>query len=337
MNRKRLSNIVKYVLFLAIGVTIFYFVYKGQDPAGIWEGIRQFKIEWILISYVFSIFSHIIRALRWRMMIMPLGYTPSRINSFLAILIMYLANYVFPRLGEVSRCGVLTKYEKVPFTEQLGTVISERAVDVILLILLFLIVLLAQLGVVSGFIENTRIKMGFDSGLITSWEFWTIISAAILVMSAIILVYRRKIFRSRIAVRLRELISRFFQGLLSVRNVRKPVLFLGYSIGIYACYFFMTYSVFLGYEPARELGAMGAFLVLAMGSVGMIIPVQGGIGTYHFFVVETVVVLGMARPEGQMLALVLHGATTIFMIFIGLLALVALPLVNRKARPKHLE
>lgn len=326
MAKVSLSSGIKYIVFLALGIVIFYFVYKDQDPGEIWAGVKEFKIEWILLSFVFSVLSHIIRALRWRMMILPLGYSPSRLNCFLAILVMYLANYAFPRLGEVTRCGVLTRYEKVPFAPQIGTVVTERVIDLILLILLFIIVIAAQFGLITGFIESSKLKLGFESSWINSGIFWIILATA--AISSILVLYL--IRASKIAKKFRELLKKFMEGLLSVRKVKNPGLFILYSFGIYAGYFMMTYSVFMGYAPARELGAMGAFLVLAMGSVGMVIPVQGGIGTYHFFVVETALILGLARPEGQLLALVMHGATTIFMIFIGLLALLALPIVNRK-------
>jgi len=324
-----LSNSIKYLLFFGLGILIFYLVYRGQDPGELWSKVKEFKIEWILLSYVFSILSHITRALRWRMLIQPLGYSPSRLNTFLAILVMYLANFAFPRLGEVSRCGVLTKYEKVPFTPQIGTVVTERIFDFIILLLILLVMVLAQFGVLTGFIENNRDKIGFDSPLVTSPFFIAAILGTIILVVVVFFLYRERIKTNKWVRKFRELLKKFTQGLLSVRKLKKPGLFLFYSISIYVCYFLMTYSVFMGFAPARELGAMAVFAVLAMGSVGMVIPVQGGIGTYHFFVAQTLLVLGLALPDGEVLALVLHGSTTIFMIFIGLLALLALPLVNR--------
>jgi len=325
-----ISSVVKYLLFFGLGIVIFYFVYRGQDPGEIWEGIKEFKLEWVLLSFAFSFISHIIRALRWRMLIQPLGYSPGKLNTFLAILIMYLANFAFPRLGEVSRCGVLTRYEKVPFAPQVGTVVTERIVDVIVLLLIFVVVFLAQFGLISDFIDNTRLKLGFDSPLIQSWIFWAILLGSVGLIGLIYFVFRDKIRAHPVSQKIRDLFKKFLEGLLSIRKLKKPGLFISYSLLIYVFYFLMTYAIMMGHEATRELGPMAAFLVLAMGSIGMVIPVQGGIGTYHFFVIQTFLVLGIATTQGQLLALVLHGSMTIFMIFIGLIALLVLPLVNRK-------
>jgi len=324
------SKGIQYILFFGLGILIFYFVYRGQDPREIWEGIKEFKIEWILLSFVFLVCSHIFRALRWRMMIQPLGYSPSVLNSFLAILTMYLANFVFPRLGEVSRCGVLNKYEKVPIAPQIGTVVTERIIDVLILILLLLLVVLTQFNLVTGILDNDRLKIGFDSGLIHSPLFWLGLLAFVILSIVMVYRFRRRILAWPFMAKLSQLFTKFKTGLLSVRKLKKPWLFALYSILIYVFYFLMTYSVFMGFGPTRELGPMAAFSVMAIGSVGMVVPVQGGIGTYHFFVIETLFLLGLTRSVGQLVALVLHGATTLFTIFIGLVALLVLPLVNRK-------
>ncbi len=330
MARITFSKSLKYLLFFGLGILIFYFVYRGQDPAEIWTGIKEFKIEWILLSLVFSFISHIVRALRWRMLIQPLGYSPGVINTFFAVLIMYLANFAFPRLGEISRCGVLTKYEKIPFAPQIGTVVTERIVDVLILILILLGVVFLQFDLITGFLENNRSRIGFDSPLIYSWKFWLVLFAVFLLVGLVIYYNRQKILSHPWINKVIELLKKFMMGLFSIRKIKRPGLFVFYSFVIYGCYFLMTYSVLLGYGPTREMGAMAAFSLLAMGSIGMMIPVQGGIGSYHFFVIETLLVLGLAKSDGQLVAIVLHGSTTIFMIFIGLIALLALPIVNRK-------
>lgn len=331
MAKISLSNSLKYLLFFGLGVLIFYFVYRGQDPAQIWSGIKEFKIEWILLSFVFSLISHMARALRWRMLIQPLGYNPSVINTFFAILVMYLANLAFPRLGEVSRCGVLTKYEKVPFAPQIGTVVTERIVDLLVLLLLLLGVVMFQFDLISGFFENNRTRIGFDSPLIYSWKFWVALIVFIVLFGLIIYYSRQKISSHPLTVKIKDLLKKFSTGLFSIRKVKNPGLFIFYTLLIYSCYFLMTYSILLGYGPTRDLGAYAAFSLLAMGSIGMVIPVQGGIGTYHFFIIQTLLVYGLSTADGQLVALVLHGSTFVFMIFIGLIALLALPIINRKS------
>lgn len=326
------KKVLQYILFFGFGILIFYFVYRGQDPQKILNEIKEFNIGWILLSLGLAFLSHLVRALRWRMMIQPLGYSPGVINTFLAILVMYLANFAFPRLGEVSRCGVLTKYEKVPFTPQIGTVITERFVDLIILILIFLFVVLAQFGIITEFIENTRVKLGFESPLLQSGLFLGGIVAFVVICGLLFYIFKDRILSNTLVMKIQDLVKKFMLGLLSIRKMKNPGLFVIYSLLIYLFYFLMTYVVMLGYEPTMSLGPGVALTVFVMGSIGMVLPVQGGFGTYHFFVIETLLILGVARPEGQTLALVLHGSMTIFLIFIGLVALLILPLLNREAK-----
>ena len=186
-------KILQYLLFFGLGLLIFYFVYRGQDPRKIIDGLKEFDFGWILVSFAFGLLSHLVRALRWRMMIQPLGYSPSVLNTFMAILIMYLANFAFPRLGEVSRCGILTKYEKVPFTPQIGTVVTERIVDFIIFVLILLLVVFSQFGLITGFIDNTRLKLGFDTPLLHSGLFIGGLLLFIILIGTLIYYFRDKI------------------------------------------------------------------------------------------------------------------------------------------------
>jgi len=132
--KKFLLDALKYIFFFGAGIMLFIWVYQGQDLRNIWEGLSRFHYGWIAASFIVFLFSHLFRAMRWRMLIESIGYKPGLFNTFLSILVMYLANYALPRLGEVTRCGILKRYEGVPFTSQLGTVLVERIVDVLFLL-----------------------------------------------------------------------------------------------------------------------------------------------------------------------------------------------------------
>lgn len=327
--KKKLLNLLQYAIFFLGGIGIFIWVYRGQSPDQIWKGLARFDYFWIIISFLLALMSHFFRALRWRMMIKTMGYNPKVSNTFLAILIMYLANFALPRLGEVTRCGVLKRYEKVPFTPQLGTVVAERAVDFIVLVVLVVWVFIAEWTRISGFMmsqqldqESFVIKV-FTSGLI----FW-IIGGGLLVVLLIVL-FRKPLSKLNIAKKLVDLFKQFVTGLKSVLKVRSPLLFILLTILIYASYFGMTFVVFVGFEPTSSLGWLPALTVLTLGSVGMVLPVQGGIGTYHFFAVETLLLYGVLRDDGQLFALVLHGSMSLFLILIGAIALILLPILNR--------
>lgn len=328
--RKKLLNVLQYFVFFVGGIGIFIWVYRGQSPGEILDGLTRFDYGWIALSFVLALLSHFFRAVRWRMLIQPMGYNPRIINTYLAILIMYLANFALPRLGEVTRCGILKRYEKVPFTGQLGTVVVERAVDFVVLLLLILWVFLAEWGRISGFVMGQELDHSswmiriFSSGLV----FWLAGGGALMLL--LIYLFRKSIFRIKGMQKLVELIRQFTAGLKSIRNLKSPLLFIILTLAIYAAYWGMTYSVFKGFMPTSDLGPMAGLTLLTLGSVGMVLPVQGGIGTYHFFAVETLVLYGIVRTDGQLFALVLHGSMSLFLILIGVLALLVLPLVNRR-------
>ncbi|MFH0761684.1 MAG: lysylphosphatidylglycerol synthase transmembrane domain-containing protein [Bacteroidota bacterium] len=334
MSKKKIVlDILKYALFFGAGLGIFIWVYSGQNPDKIWAGLKDFNYWWIAASLGISMFSHLFRAMRWKMLIESIGYKPRLSNTFLSILVMYLANYALPRLGEVTRCGILKKYEQIPFTEQLGTVLMERVVDVIVLIVMLIVVFLADWDTLVGFLMPGSGNIEYkDISFLGSWWFLGLIGLFLLICVAVWL-FRKRLARIRGIKKLTSFAGKFVEGLKSVLHLKNPWLFILLTLGIYGSYYLMTWFVMLGFRPTQGLSPFIALAVLAMGSVGMVLPVQAGMGTYHFFVTQTLMLYAIVESEGAVLALVLHGSTTIFVIIIGVIALVLLPLINRERIP----
>jgi len=325
-------NALQYLVFFAGGIGIFLWVYRGQDPKGIINGLASFDYKWILISFLLALISHYIRAMRWRMMIHSIGYNPSRINTFFAVLIMYLANYALPRMGEVTRCGILKKYEKVPFTNQLGTVVAERTVDFLFLLLLLVVVAMIEWSKFLGFAsEQTLDQNSWMVKIFTSGLIWVALGLGVTVL-ILFFVFRKQLLKNPFVSKMAGFANKFVDGLRSVLKLKNPWLFLVYTFAIYALYFGMTYSVMLAFGPTKDLGVMAGLAVLTLGSVGMVVPVQGGIGSYHFFSIETLLLYGVMREDATILAFVLHGSMSLFLIVIGVFALALLPWVNRSVK-----
>ncbi|HBB92718.1 MAG: hypothetical protein A2X22_04405 [Bacteroidetes bacterium GWF2_49_14] len=326
--KKLILNILKYLLFLSVGIGLFLWVYRDQDMNSLWAGLSEFHYGWIIASLGIALLSHFLRALRWRMLLDSIGYKPGVLNVFLSILVMYLANFAAPRMGEVTRCGILTRYEKIPFTAQLGTVVIERMVDVVILLLIIICVLLFDWNVLTDYLSD---KMSVrDSGkysFLTSW--WFLSVAGLFVFLGILaVVFRRTLLKASITRKIVSYFEKFVEGLKSILHLKKPLIFILLTIGIYACYFMMTWFVMIAFTPTMHLSPFVALAVLAMGSVGMVIPSLGGIGTYHSFVVATLKLYGTSAYNSTLLAFVLHGSTSVFLIFIGAIALIILPVVN---------
>ena len=321
---------IKYLIFFSIGFGIFIWVYRNQNFNSLYSGISDFQYGWIIASFCVGLLSHFFRALRWRMLIESIGYRPRIMNTFLSILIMYLANYALPRMGEVTRCGILKKYEGIPFTSQLGTVIIERIVDFLFLLLLLISVVIIEWDILAPTLIHTENCVESKNFLSLGNYYMVGIAVALLTLSVLGLFFRNQLMRTKLSDKFRSYLIKFSEGLKSVLHLQNPWLFVLLTICIYGCYYLLTLTVMLAFPPTAKLSPIVALVVVVFGSVGMVLPVQGGIGTFHALAAYALVLYGITQNDSILLALVLHGATALFMIFIGTLALIILPILNRK-------
>lgn len=316
---------LKFIAFFSIGIFIFLWVYKGQNINHI-KSILSNKVNyfWIIVSVFLGLLSHISRTIRWNLMIEPLGHQPRTLNTFLSVLIGYLMNLALPRMGEISRCGVLSRYEKIPFTKLIGTVVLERLIDMLVLLLLLMIVIITQFGQLVEFINNNpevKDKMG------------KILHSPVLIIGAVLLIAciwlaRHKIKESKITKKLLNFINQFTEGFKSIRNIKNKGSFIFHSLLIWGLYYLMLYCVFFSFEFTSHLSPLAGLTIFVLGSFGMVAPVQGGIGAWHFMVIQGLALYGINEADGQVFALVAHGSTTVMLIIFGLIALLVLPFVN---------
>lgn len=276
-----------------------------------------------------ALLSHLFRTLRWIMIIEPLGKKPGLFNTYMAILVMYIANFAFPRMGEVSRCGVLKKFENISFTKLLGTVLVERSVDFLILVLLFVAMFLTQFGVLQRFLDNNPNINGSSGYSLSSWNIYLCFGIILLFIFLFIYILKKKFPTSWLYKKISKFIKDFFEGIKAIIRMKRKGLFILYTCLIYLFYFLMTYVVFFSFDFTNHLGFNVAFSLLVMGSIGIMV-VQGGIGAYHFLAVETLFIYGIDKIDGQVFALVMHGGNTIGQVIVGFLAFIILPLFNRR-------
>lgn len=327
--KKVLLDILKYVIFFGIGMLLFFWVYKGQNVKQIWGRLSEFDYTWIGFSFIAFLGSILFRALRWNMLIGSIGYKPRIINTFLSVLVMYLANTAVTRMGEVARCGILKKYEKVPFTAQLGTVMIERVVDVLFLAVLLALVFFFNWDILSTLLIPDPNAAPGKFAILQSPLFWILIGLMVVAALSVFLL-RKKLMRIPIVIKLLSYVEKFVDGLKSVLKLRQPVLFIIYTVALYGCYFLNTLFILKAFGPTAALSPMVSVSVLAMGSVGMVVPVPSGFGPYDWFALHTLMLYGVMQPEGQLVTLVLHLSTILFIIVCGAIALGLLPVINKK-------
>ncbi|HDR50369.1 MAG TPA: flippase-like domain-containing protein, partial [Mariniphaga anaerophila] len=241
-NQLILKNIllktVQFLIFFAIGAFIFWLVYKDQDIDRIKSVLKNdVNYFWILVSLFIGLLSHISRTLRWGIMIQPIGHKPRFMNTFLAVMVGYLMNLAIPRMGELSRCGVLSRYEKISFTKLIGTVVAERAVDMVSLLLLLLIVIVSQFGQMLRFLgENPEIEAKMLA-LITS----PVLIAGLAALLILVYFFRKTLQHTLFYKKIFTILTNLKEGFISIRSVENKGWFIFHSVAIWVLYYLMLY------------------------------------------------------------------------------------------------
>lgn len=280
---------------------------------------------WLFMMIFVYMVSNVSRAIRWIMLIKPMGYNPSFLNAFCAVMLNYFANLGLPRVGEFVRAGTLAKYENIPMEKLMGTVVTDRIMDVICLAIVMATAFFLEFDTLWSFtVEN----MGEPDALISKLVILGLVGLGFL---ALLFLFRKKIQELNFFKKILSILQGFWEGIQTIRNLDKPGLFIFHSINIWVMYFLMVYFGTFSFEPVYELGMQGSTVIFAGGSLGMVIPAPGGMGSYQFIVTEILdKVYGIASDEGFSFSNILFftiqiGGNVIF----GLLALLALPIINR--------
>lgn len=329
---------VKFLLFLGISVFLFWLVYRDQNWDDLLTVLREdVDYTWVWLAIVMGIASHVSRALRWQLLTESMGYKISFWNSFMGVLIGYFANLAIPRMGEFTRCGVVNKYEHVPFSKLLGTVVTERVIDMIILLALTFVVVVTQFRQVAVFLENNKEIGEKVSGMLDSQWIW-VFGAGVLVLCGLLWLLIRK---TRLYERLRSFARGLKEGLLSVKDVKHKWLFVGYSLFIWVMYFFMFYVCFFCFEFTSDLSMLVGLTIFVLSSYGMVAPVQGGIGAWHFMVIAALMIYLPDTPNiesmAKTFALLTHGTMTLLYIVLGIISVICLPIYNDSLKKNNLK
>ena len=299
-----------------IGVFFLVFVFKGTDWNDLMDKFSKTNYWWIAAGMLVSIFSHFLRGYRATMFYDALNYKVPVKNSFYAVMIGYMMNYIIPRAGEVSRCAALVKTDDIPLNKSLGTVVTERVFDMIILLLIIAIVFVLQFTMLTDFIQNTFGSQQASASSGSNLKY--IIIGLVAVFGVLTFVLRNKIASHPLYNKVVNLLKGFIEGLMSIKQVKNPVLFIFLSFGIWFCYIIMMYFCLFAMKATEHLGFIDCLTVFAIGSVGMIIPAPGaGAGTYHFAIMSSLLLFGVPKEDGIAYATIVHGIQMILLLLIG--------------------
>lgn len=315
----KIKTFLKYTIPLGIAVCILYFAFKNTDtdPAEFVQRAAEVDYSWVIYSIIISLISHWFRSYRWNLLIEPFGYNLKTGRTFLAVMTGYMANLALPRIGEVTKCGIMKKNDNVPVSLSIGTVITERVVDLIALIFIVLLDFIIEFDKVFDFFFTTLgLKSILENRLLIAIG---LIILLVLAIAGFMIVryFIRTESESEFINKVRQFVKQLMDGLLSLRSVRNVPGFILSTIGIWGTYYLMSYIIVFAIGETSELGLAAGLSILVAGSIAMIMPVQGGIGTYHTFITGILVIYSINEKTGLFFASLLHASQVVSILFFG--------------------
>ncbi|HLX92602.1 MAG TPA: lysylphosphatidylglycerol synthase transmembrane domain-containing protein [Puia sp.] len=327
---KKMRNLLQYILFLGFGFFLFWLTLRKSSWHEITHNLAGTNFIFLIPATVSLLFAHFFRAVRWKIMIEPLGYRPSTQNTFLSVLVGYWANLAFPRLGEVLKCTILARYEKVPADKLVGTILAERAFDFVTLLIVLGITIIVQYDIV-GMYTLDEFKKIFQSrtGHIS---YTRIIGAAIFFIALVLATnyFIRRFAHLSFIQKTKQILLGIWAGLTSVRNIRNKGWFFFHSVLIWLFYLISTYMGFFAMPGMRVYGVKAALSALTFGAIGMVVPSPGGIGSYQYAVQQVLLVYGISEAQGLSLGILIWFCQTAILLIFGTLSFVLLPILNKK-------
>ena len=330
--------ILKYIASLSFAGLIIYILFRNQDPVALVEKILEVDFGWVILSMIFGCWAYVNRGLRWIVLIDALGYKSSKINSVSAVSVGYFTNMFIPRAGEISRCTALNKVEKIPVDKLFGTILVERVLDFVFLIILFLLILILKFDLILQFFTELGLQ---SSGSVTSSSTKYYVLVAVLLFFCLAYYLLKKwIVTTTFYEKITEFIDGLKEGFKSIKKMKRKSFFWFHTFSIWIMYFLMTYVCFQAIPETSHLSISDGLFLLVLGGIGMIIPTPGGVGSYHAIVMIGLSVLGVGTivlsengdPSNPALLFptIVHIAQTLVAIIMGFIGLLVLFLSKKK-------
>ena len=325
----KLSNIIlKIVMPLALGGAILYWMYRGED----WKTILYVMTDemdwtWMLLSFPFGILAQMFRGWRWKQTLEPVGERPRTSVCIHSIFLSYAASLLIPRVGEFTRCGVLKRYDDVSFPKSLGTVVTERAIDSLLIMGITITVLLMEMSTFGTFFRKTGTNIE-DILHRFSWAGYFV--AAVCVIAILILLHFL-LHKLSIYNKVRATLRGIGQGVISLKDVHNIPLFICFTLGIWLSYFMHYYLTFFCFDFTEDLGIGCALVTFIVGSIAVIVPTPNGAGPWHFAVKTMLILYGVQDVKALYFVLIVHTVQTLLVVALGIYAWMALNFTSIKS------
>ena len=339
-SKKTGSRLLKIIMPLVLGGGILYWMYRDFDLESV-GGVmlREMDWTWMLLSFPFGILAQMLRGWRWKQTLDPMvqGHEGSEVQGYEgtavrrsvcvnAVFLSYAASLVVPRIGEFMRCGVLRRWDGVPFAKALGTVVTERAVDMVIVMLYSGLVLLLQMSTFGSFFKRTGTTLDCVVGdfSLTGWTVTVVCGVAALLLLHLLL--KRLYIYNKVKTTLNAL----WEGVLSLRQVSNLTLYLALSVGIWVCYFLHFYLTFFCFEATAGLGIGCALVCFVVCNFAVLVPTPNGAGPWHFAVKTMLILYGVADVQALYFVLIVHTVQTLLVMLLGVWAWLRLSFTPKK-------
>jgi uncharacterized protein (TIRG00374 family) len=321
------SIILKILMPLVLGAAILYWMYRGEN----WQQIVHVMTDemdwtWMLLSFPFGILAQVFRGWRWRQTLEPVGEHPRLSTSIHAIFLSYAASLLIPRVGEFTRCGVLARYDAVSFPKALGTVVTERAIDSLLVLGITAIVILLEMSTFGTFFQKTGTNL-HDILYGFSWAGYVVVAICVAAMLILLHFLLRKL---SIYNKVKATLSGIWQGIISLKYVRNIPLFAVFTLAIWLSYFLHYYLTFFCFDFTAGLGIGCALVTFIVGSIAVIVPTPNGAGPWHFAVKTMLILYGVQDERALYFVLIVHTIQTMLVVVLGIYAWLALNFTSIK-------
>ena len=319
MKGLKIPSWLKTLLFASIGVSLLYFAFKGVDLKAVGKEMGNAKLEWIGLSMLVGLGAVVSRGMRWKLVLDSMGYRSTSWRTSYAIGIGYLINMVFPRAGEVARATALRRSDKIPVDVLLGTIIVERLIDLIIVSILLGLTLILTYPELQKLLASTQ---GSQPAANEGGIPWLWIALALGLLAAWLL--RKRFFKTAPGQRVQSFLRGLSQGFTSIVRLDKPWAYLGHTVFIWASYFMMIYVCFFAMPATENIQIDQSLFVMMAASMGIVVPVPGGVGAYHYLVAKALEVLSVPYPEGLAFATLVHASQTIMLMSTGVIGFIGL-------------
>ncbi len=326
INSESVKSLLKTVISLLLGLVIIWAMYRNTDMGELWQIVKSANLGIIGLSLIFGLIGNTLRGLRWELFLNSLGYHPPRSSVIYATLGNYAVNFVLPRAGDIWRCGVVSKYDKIPFTKTLETFLVDKMVDVISgLTVVFISVVLYIDFFVSYFNDNPQFEESMRHIITSEW-----IYVVLVIILLIVILFGTAFRKSPIMMKVKNFIDTLKYDWLLISRMKEKRRIIIYTILLWLCFYLYFYICFFAFDFTRGLGPLAGLIVFAMTNIGISVPIQGGIGPWHFMVISSLLILGVAENEALAFAGAVFTIQSVWQILYGLVGVFALPYVKRE-------